>query len=102
MCEMAQILIKGRAQTHSWLLSTYPGKVRLPSDILRPLPTEAGNEVWNDYSVGPIRLLLRVILFKVQQTTYLPDEANDWLAERFRTGSSKVRFVFLSLLATSY
>ena len=54
MCEMAQILIKGRAQAHSWLLSTYPGKVRLPSDILRPLPTEAGNEVWNDYLIGPI------------------------------------------------
>jgi sister-chromatid-cohesion protein PDS5 len=51
MCEMAQILIKGRAQAHSWLLSTYPGKVRLPSDILRPLPTEASNEVWNNYSV---------------------------------------------------
>lgn len=71
MCEMAQILIKGRAQAHSWLLSTYPGKVRLPSDILRPLPIEASNEVL--------------------QTTYLPDEANDWLAERFRTGSSKER-----------
>jgi len=69
MCEIAQFLIKGRAQARSWLLSTYPGKVRLPSDILRPLPTEASNEVL--------------------QTTYLPDEANDWLAERFRTGSSK-------------
>ena len=35
--------------------------------------------------------------FKVSQTTYLPDEAGDWLAERFRTGSSKVMFRFLSL-----
>ena len=62
MCEMAQILIKGRAQAHSWLLSTYPGKVRLPSDILRPLPTEASNEVWNDHSIGSI-IYLNVILF---------------------------------------
>lgn len=53
MCEMAQILIKGRAQAHSWLLSTYPGKVRLPADILRPLPNEATNEVGICDSFGP-------------------------------------------------
>ncbi|KAF8970162.1 armadillo-type protein [Flammula alnicola] len=46
MCELAQVLIKARAQTHSWLLPSYPGKVRLPADILRPLPSaEATNEV---------------------------------------------------------
>jgi len=52
MCEMAQILIKGRAQVHSWLLSTYPGKIRLPSDILRSLPNEATNEVGKNYCVS--------------------------------------------------
>ena len=46
MCEIAQILIKAHAQSHSWLLSSYPGKIRLPSDILRPMPnTEATNQV---------------------------------------------------------
>ncbi|KAF9474133.1 hypothetical protein BDN70DRAFT_899215 [Pholiota conissans] len=38
MSEVAQILIKARAQQNSWLLASYPGKVRLPADILRPLP----------------------------------------------------------------
>ena len=91
---MAQILIKGRAQAHSWLLSTYPGKIRLPTDILKPLPTEASNKVWNDYSVGPMFYKNLIDTFQVLQTTYLPDEATDWLAERFKTGSSKVCFIF--------
>ena len=46
MCEIAQILIKAHAQANSWLLSSYPGKVRLPSDILRSMPSiEATNQV---------------------------------------------------------
>lgn len=53
MCEMAQFLVKARAQTNSWLLPSYPGKVRLPADILRPLPSaEATNEV----CLGPVEL----------------------------------------------
>jgi sister-chromatid-cohesion protein PDS5 len=45
MCELAQVLIKNRAQAQSWTLPSYPGKVRLPVDILRPLPNaEATNE----------------------------------------------------------
>ncbi|KAF8156995.1 armadillo-type protein [Crassisporium funariophilum] len=70
MCELAQTLIKARAQAHSWTLATYPGKIRLPADILRPLP-----------SVEATNLILK--------TVFLPEEAKDWLAERFKTGSSK-------------
>ncbi|PPQ74839.1 hypothetical protein CVT26_005219 [Gymnopilus dilepis] len=67
MCELAQYLIKARAQTQSWTLQTYPGKVRLPSDILRPLPNaEATNEIL--------------------KTTYLPPDAPQWLAEKFKIG----------------
>ncbi|KIM42318.1 hypothetical protein M413DRAFT_444743 [Hebeloma cylindrosporum] len=70
MCEIAQILIKAHAQSHSWLLSSYPGKVRLPSDILRPMPnTEATNQNL--------------------KTVFLPDGANDWLTERFKLGGAK-------------
>lgn len=44
--ELAQHLIKAHAKAHSWNLETYPGKVRLPGDILRPLPSaEAANQV---------------------------------------------------------
>lgn len=38
MAELAQELIKARAQARSWTLQSYPGKIKLPSDILRPLP----------------------------------------------------------------
>lgn len=44
--ELAQHLIKAHAKTHSWNLETYPGKVRLPGDILRALPSaDAANQV---------------------------------------------------------
>jgi hypothetical protein len=46
MSELAQELIKARAQTRSWSLQSYPGKVKLPSDILRALPNpEAATKV---------------------------------------------------------
>ncbi|KAG9311776.1 armadillo-type protein [Chiua virens] len=36
--ELAQVLIRTRAQARSWSIQSYPGKVKLPSDILRALP----------------------------------------------------------------
>ncbi|RXW15368.1 hypothetical protein EST38_g10488 [Candolleomyces aberdarensis] len=60
--ELAQELIKKKAQEKSWTIQTYPGKVRLPPDILRPLPSsEAGKEIF--------------------KTTYLPEETRKWLDE---------------------
>jgi len=38
MSELAQELIKARAHNRSWTLQSYPGKVKLPSDIFRSLP----------------------------------------------------------------
>jgi sister-chromatid-cohesion protein PDS5 len=44
--ELTQELIKARAQARSWSLQSYPGKVKLPSDILRSLPNpEAATKV---------------------------------------------------------
>ncbi|KAH9941134.1 armadillo-type protein [Epithele typhae] len=63
VAELAQHLIRTHAKAHSWTLETWPGKVRLPQDILRPLPSpEAGKQI-----------LKRV---------YLSDEALTWLAEK--------------------
>lgn len=46
MGELAQELIKSRTASNSWSLQSYPGKVKLPSDILRALPSpEAANKV---------------------------------------------------------
>ncbi|THV07080.1 hypothetical protein K435DRAFT_772803 [Dendrothele bispora CBS 962.96] len=61
MCELAQELIKNRAQQHSWNIPSYPGKLKLPSDILKPHPNA---EIAN----------------KVVKQTYLPAEATSWLA----------------------
>ncbi|KAJ3482805.1 hypothetical protein NLI96_g6741 [Meripilus lineatus] len=61
--ELAQHLIKSLAKSHGWTVESYPGKVRLPGDILRPLPSaEAAN--------------------KILQTTYLPENTLEWLSEK--------------------
>uniref|UniRef100_A0A0W0GEX7 Cohesin-associated protein pds5 n=2 Tax=Moniliophthora roreri TaxID=221103 RepID=A0A0W0GEX7_MONRR len=62
LCEIAQELLKARAHQKGWNVTSYPGKVKLPSDILRPLPSA---EVVN----------------KVVKTTYLPEEAGPWVKE---------------------
>jgi sister-chromatid-cohesion protein PDS5 len=55
MSELAQELIKSRTQSNSWSLQSYPGKVKLPSDILRALPSpDAANKV----SSGVLHLIL--------------------------------------------
>ncbi|CCM05112.1 uncharacterized protein FIBRA_07319 [Fibroporia radiculosa] len=61
--ELAQHLIRARAKVHSWSLESYPGKVRLPADILRPLPNaEAANEIL--------------------KTVYLPENTLSWLSDQ--------------------
>ncbi|KAF6757823.1 cohesin-associated protein Pds5 [Ephemerocybe angulata] len=70
MAELAQELIKKRASDRSWTIQTYPGKVRLPPDILRPLPSsEAGKEIL--------------------KTAYLPEETREWLEEMSKTALPK-------------
>ncbi|KDQ60158.1 hypothetical protein JAAARDRAFT_711869 [Jaapia argillacea MUCL 33604] len=54
--EVAQEVIKLRASSRSWNLQSYPGKIKLPSDILRPLPSA---ETTN----------------KILKTVYLPENA---------------------------
>lgn len=39
LSELAQIIIRNRAQHMQWPLSLYPGKFRLPRDIFNNLPT---------------------------------------------------------------
>lgn len=57
--ELAQHLIKIFAKAHGWTLESYPGKVRLPPDILRPLPNaEAANEVRCPSSITRVRSLI--------------------------------------------
>ncbi|KAI6002991.1 armadillo-type protein [Pisolithus albus] len=62
MSELAQELIKARAQARSWALQSFPGKVKLPSDIFRSLPNPEA-------------------AVKILKTVYLPQETVEWLAE---------------------
>ncbi|KAI0047729.1 cohesin-associated protein Pds5 [Auriscalpium vulgare] len=63
LSELAQHIIKVKAQNHSWTLQSYPGKIKLASDILRPLPNaETAN--------------------KIVKAVYLPAEALDWVKEQ--------------------
>ncbi|KAI5121999.1 hypothetical protein M0805_001831 [Coniferiporia weirii] len=52
--ELAQELIKSHAKARQWSLTSYPGKVKLPSDIFRPLPSDASRST-------------------ILKTAYLPD-----------------------------
>lgn len=40
LSELAEYVIKMRAQLHSWVLSTHPGNIRMPGDIFKPLPSK--------------------------------------------------------------
>ncbi|KAF9443853.1 ARM repeat-containing protein [Macrolepiota fuliginosa MF-IS2] len=65
LCELSQDLIKVHASVHSWSIQSYPGKVRMPADILRPLPNaEAAN--------------------RILKTTFLPDETREWVANSYQ------------------
>ncbi|TFK41636.1 armadillo-type protein [Crucibulum laeve] len=70
MCELAQHLIKSKADSHSWSIPSWPGKLKLPSDILRPPkdPKAANNIV---------------------QSVYLPSETLSWLGELSKTAIPK-------------
>ncbi|KAL0574121.1 Sister chromatid cohesion protein pds5 [Marasmius crinis-equi] len=62
LCDMAQELLKARAQQQSWNITSYPGKVKLPGDILRPHSNaEAANQV--------------------VKRSYLSDQAIAWVTE---------------------
>lgn len=57
MCEIAQELIKFRAQHNNWTIPTFPGKIKLPHDILRPQPNaEIANKVCDSSLLGIIYL----------------------------------------------
>ncbi|KIK70195.1 hypothetical protein GYMLUDRAFT_150761 [Collybiopsis luxurians FD-317 M1] len=76
MCELAQELIKLRAQHNNWTIPTYPGKVKLPADILRPHPNaETAN--------------------KIAKQTFLPPDASTWL-EEISNAAPKVCSVFFA------
>ncbi|KAJ7096724.1 armadillo-type protein [Mycena belliarum] len=70
ICELAEELVKIWAHTHSLSITTYPGKVKLPSDILR---AQANSEAAN----------------KVLKTVYLSDQMLAWVKEQYHTAKEK-------------
>ncbi|KAF7349279.1 Sister chromatid cohesion protein pds5 [Mycena sanguinolenta] len=64
MCELAQELIKLFAHTHSLNMATYPGHVKLPPDILRPLPDSETSS-------------------RILKTVYLSEEVLGWVKEQY-------------------
>jgi sister-chromatid-cohesion protein PDS5 len=41
LSELAQIIIRNRAEAKGWSITTYPGKVKLPKDLFHNLKTHA-------------------------------------------------------------
>ncbi|KAJ7695426.1 cohesin-associated protein Pds5 [Mycena rosella] len=70
ICELAQELIKLWAHSHSLNLTTYPGKIKLPQDILRPLA--------NADKVN-----------KNVKTIYLSDQMMAWVKEQYSSTKEK-------------
>ncbi|EPQ30988.1 uncharacterized protein PFL1_01177 [Pseudozyma flocculosa PF-1] len=53
LSEMAQLVIKRRVEANGWTNETYPGKITLPADIFKPLPSlEVQREVSRTTSAG--------------------------------------------------
>lgn len=63
MCELAQELIKIRAHKVGSNIEVYPGKVKLPSDILRPQPTAEASNI-------------------AVKSIYLPEATVTWLSQQ--------------------
>jgi len=61
--ELAQHKIRTRALRHSWSTNAYPGKISMPSDIFRALPSSD-------------------VAAKIQKTVYLPEEKIEWLDQQ--------------------
>ncbi|KAJ7160887.1 armadillo-type protein [Mycena filopes] len=62
--ELAQELIKIWAHSNSLNIATYPGKVKLPGDILRPLPNSETSK-------------------KIMETVYLNERMLAWVKEQY-------------------
>ncbi|KAF5383320.1 hypothetical protein D9615_004981 [Tricholomella constricta] len=70
IAELAQEMIKSYASSRSWSVQSYPGKIRLPADILRPLPNPEAAKVIN-------------------KTIYLPEDTIEWLANLLKPKAEK-------------
>ncbi|CAD6889459.1 unnamed protein product [Tilletia controversa] len=69
--EFAQHLIKRRAKQQGWTIDTYPGKVKLPSDIYAPVGSpEQRNEIYANQ--------------------YLPETIVEWLSEPTKPAKTKI------------
>ncbi|PWN42791.1 hypothetical protein IE81DRAFT_289632 [Ceraceosorus guamensis] len=71
LSELAQLYIKLRANRENWTISSYPGRVNLPSDIFRPLPS-------------------REVQKEVYERVFLPDTMVSALTEKYASSGSKV------------
>jgi len=41
MCEIGQLLIKGKAESQGWLLPSYPGTLKFPKELVKRLGSAA-------------------------------------------------------------
>ncbi|CDU25263.1 related to PDS5-precocious dissociation of sister chromatids [Sporisorium scitamineum] len=66
LSELAQLAIKRRAAQQGWTIESYPGKVTLPGDIFKPLPSrEVQREIYERQYL-PADLVRQLSEFKVK------------------------------------
>ncbi|SPO28169.1 related to PDS5 - precocious dissociation of sister chromatids [Ustilago trichophora] len=71
LSELSQLVIKKRAAQQGWTIESYPGKVTLPGDIFKPLPSrEVQREIYERQYL-PADLVRQLSEFKVK-----PSKAN--------------------------
>ncbi|CAH7672632.1 armadillo-type protein [Phakopsora pachyrhizi] len=83
LSELAQLLIKCKAKEHHWPLPTYPGKVKLPMDIFRPLPTPA-------------------IAHEISKKTYLDEDTMETLMQLRGQSSKKDKHENVAIVKTDH
>ncbi len=66
LSELAQLVIKKRAAQSGWTIESYPGKITLPGDIFKPLPSrEVQREIY-DRQYLPSDLVAKLSEYKVK------------------------------------
>ncbi|KAN0065934.1 Sister chromatid cohesion protein pds5 [Thecaphora frezii] len=72
LSEMAQLVIKRRAEAQGWTVEAYPGKITMPADIFKPLPSrEVQREIYDRQYLAPevVQMLSQVKVKKRTTTT---------------------------------
>lgn len=93
VAELCQLMIKELADSKSWNLQTYPGKMKLPSDIYAPIEDfqEAQKTISRIYISDDVQIALRLNLKKILGSTVSKRKVSQKAAPQKRQKTTKLK-----------